>query len=126
MPLLRTYKRFDETTFFRYTVNWFSRKTEKGRSVFLEQCCITRTSSIKAKDRIVRNGSPLNTEGLTDTARKSMYTSSVMVPAILFLSSSCCFTSCALRAKRRSTPCRLRRKHSWRRPDSNLKKEEIR
>ena len=55
MPLLRTYKRFDETTFFRYTVNWFSRKTEKGRSVFLEQCCITRTSSIKAKDRIVCN-----------------------------------------------------------------------
>ena len=99
MPLLRTYKRFDETTFFRYTVNWFSRKTEKGRSVFLEQCCITRTSSIKAKDKIVCNGSPLNTEGLTDTARKSMYTSSVMIPAILFLSSSCCFTSCALWAK---------------------------
>ena len=52
MPLLRTHKRFDETTFFRYTVNWFSRKTEKGRSVFLEQCCITRTSSIKAKDGV--------------------------------------------------------------------------
>ena len=86
MPLLRTYKRFDETTFFRYTVNWFSRKTEKGRSVFLEQCCITRTSSIKAKDKIVCNGSPLNTEGLTDTAMKSMYNFSVMIPAILFLS----------------------------------------
>ena len=99
MPLLRTHKRFDETTFFRYTVNWFSRKTEKGRSVFLEHCCITRTSGIRAKDEIGCSGSPLNTEGLTDTALKSMYTSSVMIPAILFLSSSCCFTSCALWAK---------------------------
>ena len=126
MHLLRTYKRFDETTFFRYTVNWFSRKTEKGRSVFLEQCCITRTNGIMAKDKIVCNGSPLNTEGLTDTARKSMYTSSVMISAILFLLSSCCFALCILWAKRRSMPCRLRRKSSWRRLDSNLKKEEIR
>ena len=126
MPLLRTYKRFDETTFFRYTVNWFSRKTEKGRSVFLEQCCITRTSSIKAKDRIVCNGSPLNTEGLTDTARKSMYTSSVMISAILFLSSSCCFALYIFWARQRSTPYRSRKENSWRRLDSNLKKEEIR
>ena len=29
---------------------------------------------------------PLNTEGLTDTAMKSMYNFSVMIPAILFLS----------------------------------------
>ena len=86
MPLLRTYKRFDETTFFRYTVNWFSRKTEKGRSVFLDPCCITRTSGIRAKDEIGCSGSPLNTEGLTDTAMKSMYNFSVMIPAILFLS----------------------------------------
>ena len=99
MPLLRTYKRFDETTFFRYTVNWFSRKTEKGRSVFLEQCCITRTSGSRARDKIVCNGSTLNTEGLTDTALKSMFTFSVMIPAIQFLSSSCCFALCILWAK---------------------------
>ena len=36
--------------------------------------------------RIGYNGSTLNTEGLTDTALKSMYNSSVMIPAILFLS----------------------------------------
>ena len=101
MPLLRTYKRFDETT-------------------------LTRTSSIKAKDKIVCNGSPLNTEGLTDTARKSMYTSSVMIPAILFLSSSCCFALYIFWARQRSTPYRSRKENSWRRLDSNLKKEEIR
>ena len=125
MPLLRTYKIFDETTFFRYTVNWFSRKTEKGRSVFLEQYCITRTSGIWTRDKIVCNGSTLNTEGLTDTALKSMYTSSVMIPAILFLSSSCCFALNILWARQRSTPYRSRKENSWRRPESNLKKEEI-
>ena len=67
-------------------MNWFSRKTEKGCSVFLDPCCITRTSSIKAKGKIVCNGSTLNTEGLTDTALKSMYNSSGIIPAILFLS----------------------------------------
>ena len=36
--------------------------------------------------RIGYNGSTLNTEGLTDSALKSMYNSSVMIPAILFLS----------------------------------------
>ena len=67
-------------------MNWFSRKTEKGCSVFLDPCCITRTSGIRARDKIVCNGSTLNTEGLTDTALKSMFTFSVMIPAILFLS----------------------------------------
>ena len=36
--------------------------------------------------RIGYNGSTLNTEGLTDSALKSMYNSSVMIPALLFLS----------------------------------------
>ena len=66
-------------------MNWFSRKTEKGCSVFLDPCCITRTSGIRAKDEIGCSGSPLNTEGLTDTAMKSMYNFSVMIPAVLFL-----------------------------------------
>ena len=36
--------------------------------------------------RIGYNGSTLNTEGLTESALKSMYNSSVMIPALLFLS----------------------------------------
>ena len=90
----------------------------------MEQCCITRTSSIKASDRIVCNGSPLNTEGLTDTARKSMYTSSVMISAILFLSSFCCFTL-YIQGKKIDA-LQVEKENSWRRPESNLKKEEIR
>ena len=50
------------------------------------QRCIAHTNGIRAKDEIVCNGSTLNTEGLTDTALKSMYNSSGIIPAILFLS----------------------------------------
>ena len=64
-----------------------------------------------------------NTEGLTDDALKSMYTSSVMVPAIQFLSSFCCFTL-YIQGKKIDA-LQVEKENSWRRPESNLKKEEI-